>query len=780
MKLSTKLIIATIILIIVMGLLTIGAITTIVEQAMTEQLEEQSLTFAFMAADNVANPLLDGNILIVQRMLENLQDTGYGISYAYIIDDHGKIIAHTFDRGFPINLTNINILEETMGTQTVLLDTKELGLIRDVGVRVIEGLNAEIHVGFSQNSILQFVSSIRTLLMNLTLYGILLGSAAALILSNLITKPLKMLANHALRLGRGDFEQDIVIKGNDEIAELGLCLNRMRQDISDGMTRLRQSEESNRTLLEAISSAGEGIVVYHYKEDNKHQIRYVNEQYEQLTGYSKEELFDIDVNHMVCSDSKEQLQEVWQRYQEGSSLPKQLEIGLKRKDGSKIYVEASYCRIIYEESHAIICINRDITEKKKSSLKLLQRNRELAALNELSKSISGSMNLKHTLEAALATILQVIGKQIGWIFVYREEDGGRKVKLMCQMGLPHDEALEQTVQFQECRCIPLSKVKEVQVHNPLCRECPINSLNHEYGISALSHVYVPLIYKGKVLGVLNIIGTDTEKFILEDIQILNSIGMQLGVAIENAKLWEELNKKEEIRKQLLIKVISAQEEERKRISRELHDETSQSVAALGVGLKSALEVMNQDRDYAQKILEDLKNNTSMTLKEVHRIIYDLRPSLLDDLGLLPALTWYAESRLANTRIKSHINIKGKPVRLSDETEITIFRIVQESIVNAVKYSNAKNLYLCFKFNENELIISVKDDGIGFDVIKTIKEGKESFGLLGMKERAELISGNLEIDSKRNEGTTIQLKLSISVYESHQEEGKVDEDKNPTG
>lgn len=170
----------------------------------------------------------------------------------------------------------------------------------------------------------------------------------------------------------------------------------------------------------------------------------------------------------------------------------------------------------------------------------------------------------------------------------------------------------------------------------------------------------------------------------------------------------------------------------------------------------------------------------MILKELHHIIYDLRPSLLDDLGLLPALNWYAESRLANTGIKSQITIKGKPVRLSDETEITIFRIVQESIVNAAKYSHAKNVHLSFEFNESELLISVKDDGVGFNVTKTIKEGKESFGLLGMKERAELIGGNLEIDSKRNKGTTIQLILSIPAYESHPEEGKVDEDKNPTG
>ncbi|ACL19262.1 multi-sensor signal transduction histidine kinase [Desulfitobacterium hafniense DCB-2] len=766
MKLSTKMIIITVILIVVMGLLTMGAISTIVEQAMTQQLEEQGLTYSRMAADNVANPLLDGNVLIVQRTIENLLQTGSGISYVYVIDNYGNVIAHTFSGGFPSNLTNINILGSNQMKNTILLNMQSQGLIRDVGVRILEGLNAEIHIGFSQNSILQWVYNVRKLMLNLTLYGVLLGAVAALILSTLITRPLKRLASYALRLGKGDLEEDIVIRGKDEIVELALCLNRMRKDLFTGMQMLRQSEESNRTLLEAISAAGEGIAVFQDNLNKKGTMKFVNEQYENLTGYTKAELLEMEANEIIDSESGKQIEEVWERSKHGLNLPKQIEILFNRKDGTKLYMEASYCNITYEGNPAIISITRDITEKKKTSMEIIRKNRELAALNELSKAISGHMNLKDKLYEALNTILQVVGKQAGWIFLYNERDNDNKAELMCQIGILPEEALTQTKQFQSCSNFPKPNSNSIQVHSSLSTACSIKQLYLPDGTKALSHVYVPLSYKDRVLGVLNIIASNLESFTKEDLNLLNSIGLQLGVAIENAELWVELNKKEMLRKQLLNKVITAQEEERKRISRELHDESSQSIAALGVGLKSVIEIMEFDKEYALTVLEDLKNNTSSILKELHQIIYDLRPSLLDDLGLLPAIRWYVESRLSNTGIKPHVAFTGDPLRLTDETEITIFRIVQESITNAVKYSNAKNLYLGLEFGQDSLFVYIEDDGDGFNIEKALaqKDGKESFGLLGMTERAELIGGEIEIKSRSNNGTRIELKLDYQNFE----------------
>ncbi|MEA5024564.1 hypothetical protein SDC9_20787 [bioreactor metagenome] len=759
-------IIITIILIVVMGLLTMGAISTIVQQAMTQQLEEQGLTYSRMAADNVANPLLDGNILNVQRTIENLLQTGSGISYVYVIDNDGKVAAHTFSGGFPSNLTNINVLEPSQVTSTMLLNVQSQGLIRDVGVRILEGLNAEIHIGFSHNSIMQWIYNVRKLMLSLTLYGVLLGSVAALVLSTLITKPLKKLAAHALRLGKGDLEEDILIRGKDEIVELAHCLNRMRKDLFSGMQKLRQSEESNRTLLEAISAAGEGIAVFQDNGSHKYVMKFVNEQYENLTGYTKDELLEMEVNKIVRTESREQVEEVWNRYHQGLKLPKQIEISINRKDGSKLYVEASYCNITYEGNQAIICINRDITEKKKTSLEIIRKNRELAALNELSKAISGQMNLKEMLNEALYTILQVIGKQAGWIFVYNERENETEIELMCHIGIEQEEASAQTMQFQECGHFSRSNSSSVQLHSSLGTACPIKQLNLPDGTKALNHVYVPLTYKGRVLGVLNIIGSDTEFFTKEDLNLLNPIGMQLGVAIENAELWVELNKKEMLRKQLLNKVITAQEEERKRISRELHDESSQSIAALGVGLKTAIEIMSIDKKYALTILEELKNNTSMILKELHHIIYDLRPSLIDDLGLLPAIRWYVESRLGFTGIEPHVSFIGNPIRLPDEIEITIFRIVQESITNAIKYSHAENVYLGLEFEHNALVVYIEDDGVGFSVEGTLNQndGKGSFGLLGMRERAELIGGEINIQSVANMGTRISLKLNLPDLE----------------
>lgn len=771
MKLSSKMIIITMILIVVMGLLTMGAITTIVEQAMTQQLEEQGLTYARMAADNVANPLLDGNILIVQRTIENLLQTGSGIAYVYVIDNTGKVVAHTFSGGFPTNLTTINILEANQLTNMILLNVQSQGLIRDVGVRILEGLNAEVHVGFSQNNILQWIYNVRKLMFNLTLYGVLLGSVAALILSSLITKPLKKLAAHALRLGKGDLEEDIIIRGKDEIVELALCLNRMRKDLFTGMQKLRQSEESNRTLLEAISAAGEGIAVFQDNGSQKTVMKFVNKQYEHLTGYTKEELLEMGVNQIVRPESREQVNEVWNRYHKGLKLPKQIEISIKRKDGSKLYVEASYCTITYEGSRAIICINRDITEKKKTSLEIIRKNRELAALNELSKAISGRMDLKDKLNEALNTILQVLGKQAGWIFVYNQWENETQVDLICQIGILPEEALAQTQEFQNCNHFAKPNSNSVQVHSSLSTACPIKRLKLPDGTKALSHVYAPLTYKGRVLGVLNIIDSDPQSFTKEDLNLLNPIGLQLGGAIENAELWVELNKKEMLRKQLLNKVITAQEEERKRIARELHDESSQSIAALSVGLKSAIEIMRLDKEYALAILEDLKKNTSTILKELHHIIYDLRPSLIDDLGLLPALRWYVESRLETTGIEPQVTFSGNPIRLPDEVEITIFRIVQESITNAIKYSNAENVYLGLEFGHNSLVVSVEDDGVGFNVEESLdqKGGKESFGLLGMRERAELIGGKLDIYSWSTRGTRITLKLDFPSLEEERYE-----------
>ncbi|WP_156801113.1 PAS domain S-box protein [Desulfitobacterium dichloroeliminans] len=760
-------IIITVILIVVMGLLTMGAISTIVEQAMTQQLEEQGSTYSRMAADNVANPLLDGNVLIVQRTIENLLQTGSGISYVYVIDNDGKVIAHTFSGGFPSSLTNTNILKSNQITNTMLLNVQSQGLIRDVGVRILEGLNAEIHVGFSQDIISQWTYNVRNLMLNLTVYGVLIGAVAALVLSTLITRPLKKLASHALRLGKGNLEEDIIIRGRDEIVELAGCLNRMRKDLFTGMQMLRQSEESNRTLLEAISAAGEGIVVFQDSENHKSAMTYVNEQYENLTGYSKEELFEMEGNEIVDSESRKQVEEVWVLSERGLILPKQIEIAIERKDGSKLYLEASYCNITYEGSQAIICINRDITEKKKTSMEIIRKNRELAALNELSKAISGQMNFKGKLDEALNTILQVVGKQAGWILVYNERDDVNKAELMCQIGILPEEALAQTKQFQRCTNFPPPNSNSIQVHSSLSTACPIKQLYLPDGTKALSHVYVPLSYKDRVLGVLNIIASDLESFAKEDLNLLNSIGLQLGVAIENAELWVELNKKEILRKQLLNKVITAQEEERKRISRELHDESSQTIAALGIGLKSAIEIMQFDQEYALTVLEDLKNKTSMILKELHQIIYDLRPSLLDDLGLMPAIRWYVESRLETTGMKPHVTFAGNPIRLPDDIEMTIFRIVQESITNAIKYSNAKNVYVGLQFDLNSLEVFIEDDGVGFNIEKAFSQidGKESLGLLGMTERAELVGGEIDIKSRIDSGTRISLKLDFPDFET---------------
>ncbi|PRR74426.1 Signal transduction histidine-protein kinase/phosphatase DegS [Moorella humiferrea] len=219
---------------------------------------------------------------------------------------------------------------------------------------------------------------------------------------------------------------------------------------------------------------------------------------------------------------------------------------------------------------------------------------------------------------------------------------------------------------------------------------------------------------------------------------------------------------------LLNKIITAQESERQRIARELHDETSQSLSALLVGLKTAATMAGQKEEGVENILEELKEGVNQALKELHRIIYDLRPSLLDDLGLIPALRWYLETKLKPTGICLNFNIGGNPGRLPAEIEIAIFRITQEAVTNIIKYASARQVAVELHFFQDEIKLQVKDDGCGFDMeaVMNPRNARRPLGILGMKERARLLGGDLEVRTAAGQGTEINVTLPVSKEEGY--------------
>ena len=224
-------------------------------------------------------------------------------------------------------------------------------------------------------------------------------------------------------------------------------------------------------------------------------------------------------------------------------------------------------------------------------------------------------------------------------------------------------------------------------------------------------------------------------------------------------LTHELKDRDERRAQLLAKFIRAQEDERKRIARELHDETCQTVVALSMAADTAL-AMPPDPDRGR--LRDIKGLAGRALAEIHRVIYDLRPSVLDDLGLASAVTWTAERQLKPLGITFRCEIEGLDERLPVEIETAVFRVVQEALTNVVRHSKAESVLLQMARENGRLSIEVEDDGQGFDpaTVATPESSGRGLGLLGIRERVELLGGHVQIESSPGQGTRLVLSIPL--------------------
>ncbi|MGE5344933.1 MAG: ATP-binding protein [Acidithiobacillales bacterium] len=224
-------------------------------------------------------------------------------------------------------------------------------------------------------------------------------------------------------------------------------------------------------------------------------------------------------------------------------------------------------------------------------------------------------------------------------------------------------------------------------------------------------------------------------------------------------LTRELKDRDDRRARLLAKFIRAQEEERKRIARELHDETCQTVAAVSMAVDTAL---SRPPDPDRGRLREIKALAGRALAEVHRVIYDLRPSVLDDLGLASAVRWYADRHLAPAGIAVRCEIEGLEERLPVEIETAVFRVVQEALTNVVRHAHAETVLIQMAREEAQLAIEVEDDGRGFDPasVATPESSGRGLGLLGIRERVELLGGHVTIDSAPGQGTRLALSVPL--------------------
>lgn len=278
-------------------------------------------------------------------------------------------------------------------------------------------------------------------------------------------------------------------------------------------------------------------------------------------------------------------------------------------------------------------------------------------------------------------------------------------------------------------------------------------------------LFCPITRKGRLIGILGLSRKRrSTPYSNEDVDLLTTMATGAAIVIENAMMLDNLKEQQRRVEQLLAGTFLAQEEERKRISVELHDSVAQWLVGASYRMQAcSAQLSSKDKDETQSELAEIEDTIDRSLKEIRRVMAGLHPPALHELGLVHALRQLLEG-LKPDSIAYHFETTGEPVRLPPSSELGIYRVVQESLNNIRKHSGASAVVLRVRFDAENISVEVHDNGKGFNLSRTMRSAVAvgHMGVLGMKERATMLGGNLKIKTRQGSGTSIFLTLPVTV------------------
>ena len=260
-------------------------------------------------------------------------------------------------------------------------------------------------------------------------------------------------------------------------------------------------------------------------------------------------------------------------------------------------------------------------------------------------------------------------------------------------------------------------------------------------------------------GVIEVYGSDPSLILPSFGNVLATLAVQASIALENAHLYSTLAEHRTRLQSLLERLIKAQEEERRIVAYDIHDGLVQRLVGARLQLMNLLDIGDVLCPETRGVLERAITHLTSAIVEARRVIEGLRPGLLDDLGFIPALEFYAQELGNDAGWEIHIDAPATFPRLSPIIEVTAFRIAQEGLNNIRKYAQARRVWITVRLNERQVELVIRDDGVGFDLARLEEEG-HVFGILGMQERAHLVGGRCEIESTPGVGTTVRVSLPL--------------------
>lgn len=421
-----------------------------------------------------------------------------------------------------------------------------------------------------------------------------------------------------------------------------------------------------------------------------------------------------------------------------------------------------------------------------SKSQLADRNAELAALNALGLAASGSLDMEKSLATALEQTMQTLDAKAGMIFLQENGQGG--LHLQAHRGISVEMAKKESLLAPgHCLCGQAVKTRQVLFASDAEKDTRCTSdLCVCEGFRSVA--CAPLEAKGQLVGLLQLASPRAGHFSESQQDFLASIARQIGVSIENARLYDtvrafnvELEKKVNQRtrelesarwalaekarqlQRLLSESYRVQEDTRARIAHDMHDGVTQIIIGALYETQAARQSLTDDPDRALENLSRAQQLLSDVENEIRRVIYDLHPPVLDQMGLAVALKRFAATYQTTFEIDCDVRVIGHPQRLQRETEVAIYRIIQAALQNVATHAQAYHAQVTFNFDTAGLGVTIEDDGIGFDPDSVIKIPGDHLGLISMKERAESLQAELTVHSAPGTGTRIELRLPGPVY-----------------
>jgi PAS domain S-box-containing protein len=561
---------------------------------------------------------------------------------------------------------------------------------------------------------------------------------------------------------------DFVTKPFDEIELLTRVrsitrLNRYRRLLREQTRRrkveetLHEREEEHRTLFEAMT-----LGVLYCDADGK--IMSANPAAERILGLTLDQM-----------QGKAPLDPRWRMmYRDGLEFPSEMLLaGAALRSGKEFrdvvigvfnptYDELRWLSVNVlplfrpgeSKPYRVHTIFGDVTEWVRAEEKIAGRNRELTALNEVSRAIVSTLDLQEILTFIADHTTQLMGMAATSVLLY--DQARDDLCFVAGAGLGADFVLGRRLAVGQGIAGWVVQHGEPLLVPDVAQDPRWESgFDKEGGFTTRSILCVPLQVGGRIIGALEAINK-AGGFSQDDLRLLSALAGPVATAIENARLFQEVRTNREQLQALSRRLVEVQEAERGHIARELHDETGQALSSLLL----SLSLLEQEEGCSEKMkarLGQMEALVDQMLENLHRLAMNLRPATLDHLGLVPALEQYVETFGNQHGIAAQFEVVGiGPDRLTPEVETAIYRIVQEALTNVLRHAQATRVDVLLERRDEMVVAIVEDDGVGFDAEMAMSGSR--LGLFGMKERAEMLGGRLAIESAPDAGTTVFVEV----------------------